>query len=244
MLYPDSSMVPGTQHHMVPPLPHAVVPSHVFPLMQWYHHMFSPSCSGTITCFPPHAVISSHVFPLMQWYPPSHVFPLMQWYPPSHVFPLMQWYHHMFSPSCSGTITCFPPHAVVPSHVFPLMQWYHHMFSPSCSGTITCFPPHAVVPSHVFPLMQWYHHMFSPSCSGTHHHKSCNEAQQAKVVRDLLTKQSSNLFPSQLTLDGGLYPGASRKRVKPYGGWGDIRDHQLCMNFTQKAAFFDLKLPT
>lgn len=80
--------------------------------------------------------------------------------------------------------------------------------------------------------------------SGTHHHKSCNEAQQANVARDLLKKQSSNLFPDQLALDGALYPPPSRKKLKPYGGWGDTRDHELCLKFTQNRTLVDSKLPT
>lgn len=79
--------------------------------------------------------------------------------------------------------------------------------------------------------------------SGTHHHKSCNEVQQANVVRDLLTRQASNLFPSELGLDGATYPPASRKKLKPYGGWGDIRDHQLCMKFTQQG-LLEVRQPT
>lgn len=86
--------------------------------------------------------------------------------------------------------------------------------------------------------------MYCYDYSGTHHHKSCNEVQQANVVRDLLTKQSPNLFPTKLGLDNGLYPSASRKKLKPYGGWGDTRDHQLCMQFTQRDALLDAKLPT
>ena len=87
-------------------------------------------------------------------------------------------------------------------------------------------------------------HTHTHTHSGTHHHKKCNEAQQAAVARDLLTRQSANLFPGSLALDAGTYPPATRKRIKPYGGWGDIRDHQLCTSFAQNGTLLDVKLPT
>lgn len=85
--------------------------------------------------------------------------------------------------------------------------------------------------------------VFHIGTCGTHHHKSCNEAQQANIARDFLTRQSSNLFPHQLDKDRGTYPAATRKKLKPYGGWGDIRDHELCMKFTEKETLLDRKVP-
>ena len=70
-------------------------------------------------------------------------------------------------------------------------------------------------------------------CSGTHHHKSCNEVEQARSAKQKLQAQSSHLFPGSLSLDSGTYPTASRKSIKNYGGWGDIRDHELCLSFVQ-----------
>lgn len=86
--------------------------------------------------------------------------------------------------------------------------------------------------------------IFHIGTCGTHHHKSCNEAHQARTARDFLTRQAANLFPSQLTLDHGLYPALSRKKIKPYGGWGDTRDHNLCMKFMEKDFLLGTRSPT
>jgi len=73
-----------------------------------------------------------------------------------------------------------------------------------------------------------------PSYSGTHHHKSCNEVEQARIARDKVNAQSSHFFPDTLHLDSGLYPSAPRKAIRNYGGWGDTRDHKLCLSFSQE----------
>lgn len=57
---------------------------------------------------------------------------------------------------------------------------------------------------------------------------------QASQVQASLAAHKSNLFPSSLVLDNSNYPPATRKKSKPYGGWGDIRDHKLCKKFTQR----------
>ena len=67
--------------------------------------------------------------------------------------------------------------------------------------------------------------------SGVHHKKSCNEAAEAAVVRERLRAQKQNLFPETLHLDSGINPAAPRKAIKNFGGWGDIRDHELCLSF-------------
>ena len=70
--------------------------------------------------------------------------------------------------------------------------------------------------------------------SGVHHTKVCNEIRDAEKVTDKIESIRSNLFPESLQLDGGLFPPPSRKRLKPFGGWGDVRDHNLCLSFVEK----------
>ena len=71
--------------------------------------------------------------------------------------------------------------------------------------------------------------------SGVHHTKECNEDRDAQKVARKLEAQKDSLFPESLHLDLGLNPIASRKKVKPYGGWGDVRDWQLCLSFVGNA---------
>ena len=73
------------------------------------------------------------------------------------------------------------------------------------------------------------------SYSGVHHTKECNEESDALKVVNKLDSQRNSLFPESLHLDLGLNPAASRKKVKPYGGWGDIRDRDLCLSFVGNA---------
>lgn len=67
--------------------------------------------------------------------------------------------------------------------------------------------------------------------SGVHHRKVCNEKRDSEKAEVKLQAIKSNMFPNSLRLDLGVYPPASRKKVKAYGGWGDIRDHSLCLSF-------------
>ena len=63
----------------------------------------------------------------------------------------------------------------------------------------------------------------------------CNEEADAMKVVKKLDAQKDTLFPDSLHLDSGLSPGVSRKKVKPYGGWGDVRDRELCLSFVGNA---------
>lgn len=69
---------------------------------------------------------------------------------------------------------------------------------------------------------------------GTHHHKSCNEQEQARIANDKLNAQKANFFPASMSIDPGTNPAAPRKKPKNYGGWGDVRDHRLCLSFVQR----------
>ncbi|ESO93148.1 hypothetical protein LOTGIDRAFT_119931 [Lottia gigantea] len=65
---------------------------------------------------------------------------------------------------------------------------------------------------------------------GIHHKgKSCNPGDKIKKVEELLSKNKNYLFPNTLSING-----QSRMKIrdpKANGGWGDIRDHQLCLSF-------------
>jgi alpha-1,6-mannosyl-glycoprotein beta-1,2-N-acetylglucosaminyltransferase len=70
---------------------------------------------------------------------------------------------------------------------------------------------------------------------GVHHTKVCNEEKDAEKIIRKLEALKGSLFPESLQLDQGLNPSAARKKVKPYGGWGDVRDRKLCLSFVNNA---------
>lgn len=61
--------------------------------------------------------------------------------------------------------------------------------------------------------------------------KNCNPAEPVRVVENLLSTNKKFLFPEKLSILG--YPRSLARMPKPNGGWGDVRDHQLCISFTQ-----------
>ncbi|XP_011352250.1 alpha-1,6-mannosyl-glycoprotein 2-beta-N-acetylglucosaminyltransferase isoform X2 [Ooceraea biroi] len=75
---------------------------------------------------------------------------------------------------------------------------------------------------------------------GVHHKKNnCESTAVIAKVQNVLKAAHNHLFPSQLTL---TVAGVAKKTKlrKGNGGWGDVRDHQLCWNMT---VYPDLVLP-
>ncbi|XP_025988551.1 alpha-1,6-mannosyl-glycoprotein 2-beta-N-acetylglucosaminyltransferase isoform X2 [Solenopsis invicta] len=75
---------------------------------------------------------------------------------------------------------------------------------------------------------------------GVHHKKNnCESTAVIAKVQNVLNAARNHLFPSQLTL---TIAGTAKKTKlrKGNGGWGDVRDHQLCWNMT---IYPDLVLP-
>lgn len=76
--------------------------------------------------------------------------------------------------------------------------------------------------------------------SGVHHKKNnCESTTVIAKVQNVLKAARSHLFPSSLTL---TVAGVAKKTKlrKGNGGWGDVRDHELCSNIT---FYPDLALP-
>ncbi|XP_029154973.1 alpha-1,6-mannosyl-glycoprotein 2-beta-N-acetylglucosaminyltransferase isoform X4 [Nylanderia fulva] len=75
---------------------------------------------------------------------------------------------------------------------------------------------------------------------GVHHKKNnCESTAVIAKVQNVLKAARNHLFPSQLTL---TIAGTAKKTKlrKGNGGWGDVRDHQLCWNISVHP---DLVLP-
>ena len=62
--------------------------------------------------------------------------------------------------------------------------------------------------------------------------KNCNTQDKVKQLETLLTQNKRFLYPERLTILG--YPRSLARMPKPNGGWGDIRDHELCLSFSQE----------
>jgi len=74
--------------------------------------------------------------------------------------------------------------------------------------------------------------MFVYTYSGVHHKKQqCDPRAAANLIDNGIQKYQTLLFPDRLRYEPRT--GKKIKLKKGNGGWGDVRDHQLCLNFTQ-----------
>ncbi|CAG2057897.1 unnamed protein product [Timema podura] len=68
---------------------------------------------------------------------------------------------------------------------------------------------------------------------GVHHKKAnCESTAVISKVQQVLKYANKHLYPSYLTLTV-TNTNKKQKLRKGNGGWGDIRDHQLCVNMTR-----------
>lgn len=72
--------------------------------------------------------------------------------------------------------------------------------------------------------------------SGVHHKakgvKKCDAATKVSQLNSLLETNKKSLFPSSMSILS--YPRMLNRVPKANGGWGDVRDHQLCLSFIEK----------
>lgn len=76
-------------------------------------------------------------------------------------------------------------------------------------------------------------------CSGVHHKKkNCESNEVISKVQQVLRVaiNSKQLYPKGLTLAMASIVKKSKLR-KGNGGWGDQRDHNLCLNFTRSSYY-------
>ncbi|XP_014602701.1 PREDICTED: alpha-1,6-mannosyl-glycoprotein 2-beta-N-acetylglucosaminyltransferase isoform X1 [Polistes canadensis] len=110
----------------------------------------------------------------------------------------------------------------------------------------TCLPPSKGagaaprIDSGLITMMMRAPRVFHIGECGVHHKKNnCESTAVIAKVQNVLRAARDHLFPSQLTLTvAGL--AKKTKLRKGNGGWGDVRDHQLCWNITM---YPDLVLP-
>lgn len=69
-------------------------------------------------------------------------------------------------------------------------------------------------------------------CSGVHHKKTnCESTTVISKVQQLLKSARKHMYPSYLTLTYATLLKKTKLR-KGNGGWGDHRDHMLCIGMT------------
>nr|XP_039256921.1 LOW QUALITY PROTEIN: alpha-1,6-mannosyl-glycoprotein 2-beta-N-acetylglucosaminyltransferase-like [Styela clava] len=86
---------------------------------------------------------------------------------------------------------------------------------------------------HLYSLILKVPRVYHLGCTGFHQKPAggtCDIAAEVEKLRGLLRKEASNLFPPTLFLKS-----SSKSPNSPHvqnGGWGDIRDHELCQSYT------------
>lgn len=90
--------------------------------------------------------------------------------------------------------------------------------------TVTCLPKFWKVLVPEVPRI--YH---TGSC-GMHHKKSCKPTTESAKLEALFTGNQPHLFPENLVISRRYSMAALSPHVKN-GGWGDIRDHELCKSY-------------
>jgi alpha-1,6-mannosyl-glycoprotein beta-1,2-N-acetylglucosaminyltransferase len=65
---------------------------------------------------------------------------------------------------------------------------------------------------------------------GLHHTKSCNSKDTQNKVKRIINTKQQFMFPDKLVVTDDH---VKHSQQKPNGGWGDVRDHELCLNFVK-----------
>ncbi|XP_044292211.1 alpha-1,6-mannosyl-glycoprotein 2-beta-N-acetylglucosaminyltransferase, partial [Varanus komodoensis] len=72
--------------------------------------------------------------------------------------------------------------------------------------------------------------VFHTGDCGMHHKKSCQPSAQSAKIDSLLSSNQQHLFPESMTISKRYSVAPLSPHVKN-GGWGDIRDHELCKSY-------------
>ncbi|KAL1435095.1 hypothetical protein MTO96_001638 [Rhipicephalus appendiculatus] len=64
-------------------------------------------------------------------------------------------------------------------------------------------------------------------CGVHHRSKNCSSQKMVQQARNVIGSARSYLFPKSIQVKHGMQ--RNLKPPKGNGGWGDVRDHQLCL---------------
>ncbi|XP_023684114.1 alpha-1,6-mannosyl-glycoprotein 2-beta-N-acetylglucosaminyltransferase [Paramormyrops kingsleyae] len=90
--------------------------------------------------------------------------------------------------------------------------------------TVNCLPTFWKV------MMSEAPRIFHAGDCGMHHKKACMPSSQKAKIESVLQSSSNQLFPKMLFVNKKQPAGGLSPHVKN-GGWGDIRDHELCKSY-------------
>lgn len=67
--------------------------------------------------------------------------------------------------------------------------------------------------------------------SGLHHKKSCNTVKDTlNKIKGVIERNKDFLYTNKIM----TYVKKGTLNMKPNGGWGDARDHSLCLQFVER----------
>ncbi|XP_004738785.1 alpha-1,6-mannosyl-glycoprotein 2-beta-N-acetylglucosaminyltransferase [Mustela nigripes] len=89
--------------------------------------------------------------------------------------------------------------------------------------TVSCLPKFWKV------LVPQVPRIFHAGDCGMHHKKTCRPSTQSAQIESLLNNNKQYLFPETLIISEKFMAAISPPRKN--GGWGDIRDHELCKSY-------------
>lgn len=93
--------------------------------------------------------------------------------------------------------------------------------------SLVCFPKPLTV------LLVKAPRVFHLGTCGLHHKTSnCNVEMVIADVKDIIERSEQGLYPESLVINVAE-PWIQGGVSQPNGGWGDIRDHEMCMKFTE-----------
>lgn len=90
--------------------------------------------------------------------------------------------------------------------------------------TVSCLPKFWKV------LVPEIPRIFHTGDCGMHHKKSCRPSTQSAKIDSLLNSNQQYLFPEEMSVSKRYSMAPLSPHVKN-GGWGDIRDHELCKSY-------------
>ncbi len=73
--------------------------------------------------------------------------------------------------------------------------------------------------------------------SGMHFHGNCNSTAVIKKILNIIKESSSHLYCTKLQvtkLQHEVTEVPTHQQKKGWGGWGDIRDQELCLKYVKK----------
>ncbi|XP_031625273.1 alpha-1,6-mannosyl-glycoprotein 2-beta-N-acetylglucosaminyltransferase-like [Contarinia nasturtii] len=96
------------------------------------------------------------------------------------------------------------------------------------------------LPQKFYALVATRPRVFHIGECGLHHEtQNCKADHIVAQVRSVLAENTYEFYPKKLRLAVGV--GTGPNYFEPNGGWGDVRDHNLCLSFTSQNKTIDLK---